>query len=68
MKNSFRPLRREVDRDDAAFRDLSFCLYSGQSTRTRSAEARILCLADRAGARNMAHASWAEVIALDATP
>jgi hypothetical protein len=28
----------------------------------------ILCLADRLGARNMAYASWAEVIALDATP
>jgi hypothetical protein len=28
----------------------------------------ILCLADGSGARNMAYASWAEVIALDATP
>jgi hypothetical protein len=68
MKNSPRPLRRKIDRDDAAFLGLSFCLYWGRSTRARSAEATILCLADRTGARNMAHASWAEVIALDATP
>jgi hypothetical protein len=27
-----------------------------------------LCLADRARASNMAHASWAEVIALDVMP
>jgi hypothetical protein len=67
-KKFSRPLRGKVDRDDAAFLDLSFSPLLRSIAPCVFAKSDILCLADRRGARNMAYPSWAEVIPLDATP
>jgi hypothetical protein len=67
-KKFCRPLRGKVDRDDAAFLDLSFLPLLRPITTHAFGKSDILCLAARRGARNMAYPSWAEVIRFDATP
>jgi len=67
-KKFSRPLLGKVDRDDAAFPDLSFLPLLRPINRYAFGKSDILCLAERRAARNMAYPSWAEVIPLDATP